>query len=197
MAVGVLSGGPYRTFHYLRTDRNGNLLLSATYEKEMPPSNIYITEIEHLGFGEAKSILTPSWDPNNKKTYIWKSEKINDTSSDFLYPKEVRSKKIYPILLKMFGYTNTSNPTIDKIIRKTYNSESDSMERMFEEDSWELGESNSLRDGVDQNYYLSHPKKEEYLKMIRNQEVFRKKSKLIKKSVKRKPKKVVKKCKCK
>jgi hypothetical protein len=195
MSLTILEGGMRTRYHFLDEDPNGNLILKMIHE--IPSTGKYIQEDYTPSFAEAKSVLTPSWSPYQRKTYTWKMEKITENAS--LYPKEVRANRIGRILLTMFGYTNTSKPTIDSILRKTKNAEYDYYETRSDLASWEHGEYEPRFKNIREDHE-TNPDKERYISMLKKE--LSEKSDRKKKSSKAKPKrkvvkKVIKKCKCK
>ena len=193
MSLTILEEGMRTRYHFLEKDSNGNLLLRMTHEV---PLGKYIQEDYTPSFAEAKSVLTLSWSPYQRKTYIWKMERLAENAS--LYPKEVRAKKIDRILLTLFGYSNTSKPTIDTILRKTKNAEYDRYEIRSDLDSWENGEYEPRFKNIREDHE-SNPDRERYISMLKkelSEKSDRKKTSLKVKS-KRKVVKKIKRCKCK
>jgi hypothetical protein len=161
-------------YHYIREDNNGNLVL---LHYAIPPKYKYIQEDF---YPSGKSVLTPSWSPNQHKTYLWKDS-------------HTRNDRIDRIVLTMFGYSNISKPTIDYIIRKSNNIPQDVLETIVESNSWQSG--NDTRRNLPPDYYLKHPNRDKYLDDLTNTlgSQFRESRK--KKTTKPKPKRKV--CRCK
>ena len=165
-------------YYYIKKDKNGNLIL---INHRILPKYEHVKE--NLYPSSGKSILTSSWNPYQRKTYLWKD----------LHDKERRLNRI---ILTMFGYSNTSKPTIDYIIRKTNNVTHNNLDTLVEASAWKFG--SDTKRNLPPDYYLKHPEREKYLNMLTDELGVQfdedRKNKKSKKSTKRKP---VKKCKCK
>lgn len=125
-----IQGGRAIIFYFLQPDKHGNLILRG---KESPPeyTNKYIIEEYFPKITASKSYITPSW-TGITKTFIWRAY-------NGFKPKEDRKLRLLQILIQLFGYSNKTHPTLEKIIRMTYGDKDNDIK--FDDDIWINNES--------------------------------------------------------
>jgi hypothetical protein len=151
-----IQGGRAVIFYFLQSDKHGNLILRG---KESPPISTtrYIVEEYFPSFKTTKSYITPSW-TGESKTFIWKSKQFPTHSE---YPKEDRKNRLLDIILRIFGYSDKTHPTIEKIKRMSKGERNEILDFDMDIENWESTNYNPTE----------YPRKKEFLSLLQSQKL--------------------------